>query len=277
MDGEKMSAGAAGARSLPVPAARSETTRCSSIASTTRRSWSKGWTRDKRRISDCARPHPAARRHGAVRRGRRGGAAGAAGAQPQEGGRHHLRRQRHEQPHRRLRGEAVDSRDRSARLRDRHRPAGSTQYVPTGSAAASAAATASRRGPIPLPFPMPGGAPPPSPPPPCRSRRTGPIRGGSSRWRRRRQQRRPRQRRGAARHHRRQRRPHRDRPLGARSRSGDRRHRRRIEQAVLPRLCGARARKDGRWHSIRVEVRNRSITCARAAATSRAVAFAVRG
>ena len=58
----------------------------------------------------------------------------------------------------------------------------------------------------------------------------------------------------AARDHRRQRRPHRNRPLRARSRSGHRGHRRRIEPAVFARLSRDR-QSDGRWHSIGVEVR----------------------
>ena len=108
-----------------------------------------GWTRDKRRVSESLQPHPAARRHGALRRGRRRRAPRAAGPQQEEGRRHHLGRQRHEQPHRRLRGEAVDPRDRGARLRDRDRrgrPTAAATAVRSIRVVRSSCSAASRRG-----------------------------------------------------------------------------------------------------------------------------------
>ncbi len=54
-----------------------------------------GWTTDRRRIARGARTHPAARRHLALRRGRRGDAAGADRPEPEEGAGRDLGRQRH--------------------------------------------------------------------------------------------------------------------------------------------------------------------------------------
>ena len=73
----------------------------------------------------------------------------AAGTVSEEGAAHHLRRQRHVEQHRHPRGEAADSRERSAGLRDRHRRrqrADAAQRTP-----------AARASPFPIPIPFPGG------------------------------------------------------------------------------------------------------------------------
>ena len=79
------------------------------------------WTRNKDQVAAELRRHSAARRHDAVRRDRGSHSARRNRTQPQEGAAHHLRRQRLEQLHEDRRAEAADSRERSARLRDRHR------------------------------------------------------------------------------------------------------------------------------------------------------------
>ena len=156
-----------------------------------------GWTHRQAADQRLARAHPAARRHGAVRHGRRSGAHGAAGPQPQEGRRDHLGRQRHEQPQRRLLGQAADSRrprfwcTRSASMGRPNRCWSAISIRRARRRAAPRfrcrfrcrAAGAHRR--------------------PRRSRRRG-RRDNNPRWRS--PSRRPRERRGAARHHRRQRR-----------------------------------------------------------------------
>ncbi len=161
--------------------------------------------------------------------------------------------------------QAVDSRDRSARLRDRHRLGGTTSYITATSsqqpqrrstAAAHADARSHSRARR-----------------PCRSRR---------RRSRRRDQAAAATRAGAvtacddrvnvaalARHHRRQRRPHRDHPVGARSRSGNGRHRGRIEQAVLHRVLRPPVRRTADGTRFASTCARPRITCARGGATSR--------
>ena len=201
----------------------------------------------------------AAWRHCTLRRRRGRRASGAAGTQQEEGRGDHLGRQRHKQPHGRVRGEAVDPRDRSPGLRDRDRllgyavrgqrqHAGPTIRAPGAAAARPSAAYAhpvavscSRRPPS-----ESGSA--------AAADRSEPGR----RWQLTlevRRQRRPRQRRRTPRHHRRQRRPHRDYAVDARPRSRDVGDRRRTEQAVYLGYA-ASGPKDGRWHAIRVEVRD---------------------
>ena len=72
----------------------------------------------------------------------------------------------------------------------------------------------------------------------------------------------------AARTHRRQRRPHRDRPLGARPRSGHGQHRRRAEQAVLHRLSRARIIATGAGTRFVSKSPSPATRCGRGAATA---------
>ena len=252
------------------------TTKCSSTGSTTSRSSSKDWTTDRERIASRPRAHPAARRDGAVRRGGRGGAARADRPASQEGARRHLGRQRHEQPDDRARAEAVDSRDGSARLRDRHRRAGDDD--------SSAGRRQRRRQ--------------PQSPPPARDADSAAVSdcpGAPSARRRRR-----------SRPYAAGRRPQRvargrlddrvnvaalrditDDSGGrteivrsrARSRPGDGRHRRRVEQAVLPRLPVRGHEGRPVAHDPSATSRAATTSCARARATSRrrSTCCAVRG
>ena len=266
--GRRQDARRAGRRSIASSSSWStRTTRCSSTGSTAQPELVEGWTRDKRRVSESLnriQPRGSTSLYDAV--------ADAV----------HLAQQGHNrkkavviisdgndtsQPHRRVRGEAVDPRDRSARLCDRDRFGRLADHVVSSLLPQNCRSREPGRSaaepprPIPMPFPMPGGRrPPPAPPPPVPQPpspgRPAAAAGGGARWKRRRQQRRSRQRRGAARHHRRQRRPHRDRPLDARPRSRRRRHRRRVEQAGTTWATRRPGAKDGRWHSIRVEVRS---------------------
>ena len=152
------------------------TTRCSCTGSTRDPVLVEGWTTDKRAVSRAVGTPAAARRHRDVRRGRRGGAARADRTPPEEGAPHHLRRQRHEQPHGRAGAQADDSRNRGAGLRDRHRQPGRARAV------AEALQPEQRSGPAPpaaacahpVSVSIPRQAPPPPPSPPIYPPQPGP-------------------------------------------------------------------------------------------------------
>ena len=99
----------------------------------------------------------AVRRHRHLRHRRRSRAAGAERHAAQEGAGRDLRRQRSEQPAAHRRRAADDSRERSARLRDRHRRVGQSD--------ADLLDAAGHREADNSPSPFPGKAPPPQPAP----------------------------------------------------------------------------------------------------------------
>ena len=239
---------ARGARSLPLPAARS---RGRSVPVSVRQRTGAGRGLDAPTSSGSATRSGASSRAAAPRCTTRSPkrCAGAAGPQPQEGGRDHLRRQRHEQPHATC--YAVKQLIRETEVLvyaiGIDRPVGTDagQQPVSGQRAAAAAladpvSVSDARRPAP--------SPPPPPQPPTAGRRGSRSAVAIA-------VRRSRERRGAARHHRRQRR-HAPRS-SATPRDLDPATAGIADELSRQYYLGyaAPGEKDGRWHTIRVEVR----------------------